>query len=81
LKELDAERYDYSLSKKPSGQNEADEERLNTRYPVDNKWKDLLITEPMTVVDQHGKTVVWYLPGALSSARQVQIIQLLTCHW
>jgi hypothetical protein len=75
LKEWDAQRYDSALSKKPSGQNEADEQRLNTRYPVDDEYKDLLISEPTTVVDRYGKIVVWYIPGALSNSRQVWIHQ------
>jgi hypothetical protein len=71
LKDWDAQRYDASLPKKPTGQNESDEQRLNIRYPVDDNYKDLLISEPTTVVDRHGKIVLWYLPGALSNARQV----------
>ena len=53
------------------GRNEADEERMKKHYPVNEEYNDRPINEPAIVVDRHGKILVWYLPGALSKARQV----------
>jgi hypothetical protein len=71
LKDWDAQRYDASLPKKPTGRNEPDEERMTQRYPLDDEYKDRLISEPAIIVDQHGRIVAWYLPGALAKSRQV----------
>ena len=71
LNAWDAQRYDASLPKKPMGRNEADEERMKKRYPINEDYNDQPINEPAIVVDRHGKILVWYLPGALSKARQV----------
>jgi len=71
LNAWDAQRYDASLPKKPTGRNEADEERMKKRYPVNEEYNDRPINEPAIVVDRHGKILVWYLPGALSKIRQV----------
>ena len=55
-----------------------EEERLISRYPVDENYKDLLITEPAIIIDRHGRIVAWYLPGALSNSRQVRLENPIT---
>ena len=71
---MDAQRCDHRLPKKPTGRNDKEEERLEAWYPIDPEYKDRLITEPTLIIDIHGKILAWYLPGALSQARQVSII-------
>ena len=71
LNAWDAQRYDTSLPKKPTGHNEADEERMKKHYLINEDYNDQPINEPAIVMDCHGKILVWYLPGALSKTRQV----------
>lgn len=71
---MDAQRCDRYLPKKPTGRSDAEEDRIETRYPIDPEYKDGIITEPTLIIDIHGKILAWYLPGALSQARQVSII-------
>ena len=74
LKKWDAQRYDSSLPKRPTGQNPAEEERMTSRHPVNDDYKDLLIMDPAIIVDRHSKIVAWYVPSALSPPRQVRLI-------
>jgi len=77
---MDAHRYDLSLPKKPTGQNQAEEDRLSSRFARDPSCQDQLLTEPSIIVDCYGKILAWYLPGALSQARQVWIPYYLSTH-
>ena len=67
----DADRYAEQLSKRPTGQNEREEERLDARFPPDPAVKGELLTEPAVLVDAHNRILAWYLPHALSTHRQV----------
>ena len=68
LKDWDAQRYDLKLPKKPTGQNDLKEASWVVEGDSDGHT---LLTEPSIVIDMHERIVVWFLPYALSSERQV----------
>ena len=69
LKDWDSQRYDLKLPKKPTGQNDLKE----ASWIVEgNSDEYTLLTEPSIVIDMHKQIVVWFLPYALSSERQVR---------
>jgi hypothetical protein len=53
-------------------------ESLASKYPPISPT--LHLTSPATVVDQHGRIVVWYLPGVLTKHRQVCVLLLVLQH-
>ena len=73
MKNMDAQRYDRYLPKKPNGRNAAEEERVQAQYPSDPEHHGLFLTNPTLIVDAFGKVLCWYLPGVLSEARQASI--------
>lgn len=73
----DADRYAEHLSKRPTGQNPGEEERLDARFPPDPVILGELLTDPAVLVDKHNRIMAWYLPHALSSHRQVTIVPFL----
>jgi len=68
LKDWDAQRYDMKLPKKPTGQNDSKEASWTVEGDSDGHT---LLTEPSIVIDMHERIVVWFLPYALSTERQV----------
>jgi hypothetical protein len=73
---MDVQRYNESLPKKPTGYSQAEEDRLQSRYPIDPALLGVVITAPTLFVDRFGRILAWYLPGALSQERQVSIKSL-----
>ena len=70
----DADRYADMLGARPTGQKEAFEKALQTRWPIDAQNKNRYINQPCIVHDRNGKILFWYLPDTLTSGRQV-------CEW
>jgi hypothetical protein len=69
LKDLDVQRYDLKLPKKPTGQNDSKEASWIVEGDSDGH---MLLTEPSIVIDMHERIMVWFLPYALSRERQVR---------
>jgi hypothetical protein len=67
----DAVRYADSLTRRQTGKNDQFEGRLANRFPVDEENKGRFISVPCIIVDRNGVILCWFLPGALSSQRQV----------
>jgi len=63
------ERYADSLSKRATGQNNAEEERIDQRFPgTDSR---ILLVDPAIIVDCFNRILAWYVPDALTDERKV----------
>ena len=73
--EWDAEYYNNCIGIWLNGQNEVLEARLLSTFPppalISETTMGAIITNPLTVVDHHGRILCWYLPGILTPHRQV----------
>lgn len=69
FEDLDVQRYENSLPKRPTGLNGSKEESWIVKSGYDGPK---LLTQPSIVIDMHERIIVWFLPSALSPKRQVR---------
>jgi hypothetical protein len=68
---IDIVRYNDTLDKDESGQNEKQEEMLFNRFPPEEEY---FLTAPSVVIDSGGRIMVWYMPGALTAMMMVGLL-------
>jgi len=68
----DADRLADFLPKRPTGQCEVEEARIDAKFPPDHKG--LLVVEPAIIVERHSRILAWCLPDGLSKKRQVSVL-------
>lgn len=67
----DVDRYCEHLTPKQRGSHEKKEACIEALYPPNNGSPHPLLLHPATIVDCHGNILIWYLPDAVLTSRQV----------
>jgi hypothetical protein len=75
IDKFDAQWYDNTLSKKPTGRTENEESKYQKHYPINHA--PLFVCRPSIIVDYFGRILVWYLLGVLFQSRQVITVFLV----
>jgi hypothetical protein len=66
--DIDIIRYNEALDKNESGLNENREQSLLKKFPPSELF---FLNSPAVILDAGGRTIVWYLPGAITDLIQV----------
>ena len=67
----DVDRYAERLSKRSTGHNEKEEDKLSERFPPPPDLKGKVFDKPIILLDLHSRILAWYVPEALTKKRQV----------